>query len=87
MVDEKLVAKLNISTALTLFAVAMYMIFLQQDVKWGMSVIIISFFLNLAAIYITLTIDHEKMEIMNLVWKMGLFVAQIMVFNLTLSTM
>lgn len=51
------------------------------DLKWGFSLLIMSFFMNLAAIYATLVDDGNKFQIRNLIAKIIMFIFQVIMFN------
>ncbi len=67
-------------SAFLLFVIAVFLLLLQ-NYKWGGSFIIFSFFLNLSAIYISLTDEDSIFRTMNLLFKIVLFISEIVIFN------
>lgn len=55
------------------------------DLKWGGSLIIFSFILNLYSIYKSLTDESSIYRTMNLIFKLVLFIIEIATFNYVLA--
>jgi len=72
--------------AFLIFILAMFLLLLGAKgdltaMKWGGSMIIISFILNLEAIYLSLTDKPSIFRTLNLGFKIVLFIAEIYIFN------
>lgn len=79
-------SKINAYCAWGLFVVSVGFLF-YADVKWGISFIILSFFMNLAAIYSTLVDDKNELQMRDLIAKGVVFVLQVIAFNYAFAMM
>lgn len=70
--------------AFVAFIFAMFFL-LSNNYKWGGSLIIFSFVLNLYAIYQSLTDEESIFRNMNIVFKLVLFIFEIIAFNWLLA--
>ena len=73
-------------SAFIMFMIAMFLLLLGAKgdtvaMKWGGSMIIFSFILNLEAIYMSLTDTSSIFRTLNLAFKIVLFIAEIYIFN------
>lgn len=68
------------------FVIAMFFL-LTQNYRWGGSLIIFSFVLNLYAIYQSLTDEASVFRNMNIIFKLVLFIFEIIAFNWLLSNL
>ena len=66
------------------FIIAMFVI-LSGNLKWGGSLIIFSFILNIYSIYESLTDKESIFRTLNLVFKLLLFISEIIAFNYILT--
>lgn len=69
--------------ALVSFILGMFML-LIDNYKWGGSLILFSFIINLYAIYLSLTDEDSIYRTLNIGFKLVLFLSEIMAFNWTL---
>ena len=69
--------------ALTSFILGMFLL-LVQNYKWGGSLIIFSFIVNLYAIFQSLSDEDSVYRTLNIGFKLILFLAEIMAFNFIL---
>lgn len=66
------------------FILAVYL-FTIGNLKWGGSLIIFSFILNLYSIYQSLTDEPSLFRNLNLAFKLVLFIVEVLIFNFILS--
>lgn len=65
------------------FIIAMFLL-LIENYKWGGSMILFSFILNIESIYKSLTDEESIYRTMNLGFKLILFISEIFIFNYVL---
>lgn len=88
--DEEVLEGLLIRPAILMtsfitFVIAMFML-LVGNFKWGGSLIIFSFVLNIYTIYQSLSDEKSIFRTLNLVFKLVFFIAEIVAFNWLLLT-
>jgi hypothetical protein len=85
LIEGGLIRPAVMMTAFFTFIIAMFLL-LIGDYKWGGSLIIFSFVLNLFSIYESLCDEPSIFKKMNLAFKFVLFIAEIAAFNYALVT-
>lgn len=80
IIEGGLIRPLLLLGSLVTFIVAMFLM-LFGNLKWGGSLIIISFIFTLYSIYLSFTDDDSVFRTMNLILKFTLFTSQVLLFN------